>query len=121
MSLIQEYKELEELVRQSQSRMAEIASNEQFKAEKEFDTKLRDLLGTYGKSLRDVIAILDPTRVSVAPKAAGGKTVRKQRVLKVYKNPHTGETVETKGGNHRGLKTWKAEYGSDVVEGWLQS
>ncbi|WP_219096337.1 histone-like nucleoid-structuring protein, MvaT/MvaU family [Pseudomonas sp. UMAB-40] len=121
MSLIQEYNELEELVRQSQTRMAEIAEDDQFKGEKEFDTKLRDLLGTYGKSLRDIVAILDPARLAPALKTTSGKKVRKPRLLKVYRNPETGETVETKGGNHAGLKKWKAEYGSDVVEGWLQS
>jgi hypothetical protein len=40
-------------------------------------------------------------------------------VLKVYKNPHTGEVVETKGGNHKTLKEWKAEHGSATVESWL--
>lgn len=39
--------------------------------------------------------------------------------VKQYKNPHNGEIIETKGGNHKLLKEWKAEYGSDVVEGWL--
>jgi hypothetical protein len=29
------------------------------------------------------------------------------------------EVVETKGGNHKVLKEWKAEYGSDTVESWL--
>jgi hypothetical protein len=41
------------------------------------------------------------------------------RMFKVYKNPKTGEVVETKGGNHNQLKEWKAEYGSDTVEFWL--
>ncbi|MBR7552292.1 DNA binding protein, partial [Mycobacterium tuberculosis] len=35
-----------------------------------------------------------------------------------YKNPHNGEIIETKGGNHKLLKEWKAEYGSDTVETW---
>jgi hypothetical protein len=39
--------------------------------------------------------------------------------FKVYKNPHTGEVVETKGGNHNQLKEWKAEHGSETVESWL--
>ncbi|MGO4801074.1 histone-like nucleoid-structuring protein, MvaT/MvaU family [Pseudomonas sp. W22_MBD1_FP4] len=122
MSLIQEYNELEELIRASQARMDEISSNDDFKAEKEFDTKLRGLLGTYGKSLRDVIAILDPSRLPTADnKQPKGKQERRPRVLKVYLNPHSGERVETKGGNHALLKKWKAEHGSDVVESWLQS
>ncbi|KPY02096.1 hypothetical protein ALO61_05192 [Pseudomonas savastanoi pv. nerii] len=35
--------------------------------------------------------------------------------MKLYKNPHSGEVVETTGGNHKVLKEWKAEYGSDTV------
>ena len=26
--------------------------------------------------------------------------------------------IETKGGNHKTLKEWKAKWGGDVVEGW---
>ncbi len=48
------------------------------------------------------------------------RSLTKPRVLKVYKNPNTGEVIETEGGNHRGLKEWKAEHGADVVEGWLK-
>jgi hypothetical protein len=39
--------------------------------------------------------------------------------VKIYKNPDTGELVETKGGNHITLKEWKAEYGSETVGSWL--
>lgn len=38
--------------------------------------------------------------------------------MKTYKNPHSGEVIETKGGNHKTLKEWKAEHGSDLVESW---
>lgn len=40
------------------------------------------------------------------------------RTSKRYKNPHTGETIETRSANHKILKQWKAEHGGDVVEGW---
>ncbi|WP_164661673.1 DNA binding protein, partial [Pseudomonas viridiflava] len=39
----------------------------------------------------------------------------------VYQNPHTGELIETKGGNHRGLKAWKEQYGVDTVDSWLRA
>lgn len=51
--------------------------------------------------------------VSAAPQ-------RRARALKVYKNPNNGEVVETKGGNHKVLKAWKEQYGSETVESWLQ-
>lgn len=46
------------------------------------------------------------------------KATRKPRELKTYKNPHSGETIQTKGGNHTTLKAWKAEHGAETVEGW---
>lgn len=32
---------------------------------------------------------------------------------------HSGEVVETKGGNHKTIKDWKAQYGAQEVESWL--
>ena len=54
-----------------------------------------------------------------APAVESKAGTRKPRQVKVYKNPHTGEVVETKGGNHKTLKEWKAEHGSATVESWL--
>ncbi|WP_439900021.1 hypothetical protein [Pseudomonas gingeri] len=34
---------------------------------------------------------------------------------KLYRNPHTGEVVETHGANHNRLKAWKEQYDSDSV------
>ena len=48
-------------------------------------------------------------------KAPAGKRARK---VKQYKNPHTGEVIETKGGNHKTLKEWKAKWGPEAVESW---
>ncbi|QIQ73925.1 hypothetical protein HBB04_04340 [Pseudomonas coronafaciens] len=89
-------------------------------AEIQFETKLRDLLADYGYSLRDIINILDPqaNRRSAAP-AVAEKAPRRARQIKQYKNPHNGEIIETKGGNHKLLKEWKAQYGTDEVESWL--
>lgn len=44
----------------------------------------------------------------------------KPRDVKVYKNPHNGEVLQTNGGNHAVLKNWKAEHGAEVVESWRQ-
>ncbi|MNE72473.1 hypothetical protein D3C80_1684200 [compost metagenome] len=52
--------------------------------------------------------------------AATATGTRKPREVKTYKNPHNGELVQTKGGNHSVLKAWKSQYGSDTVENWLQ-
>jgi hypothetical protein len=94
-------------------------SDSGLKKEMEFESKLRTLLGEYSYSLKDVINLLDPQSRRRAPAVESKSGTRKPRQVKVYKNPHTGEVVETKGGNHKTLKEWKAEYGSDTVESWL--
>lgn len=32
---------------------------------------------------------------------------------------HSGEVGETKGGNHKTIEDWKAQYGAQEVESWL--
>ena len=77
------------------------------------------MLGEYGFSLRDVINLLDPQTGRRAPASEAKASTRKTRQIKLYKNPHSGDIVETKGGNHKTLKEWKAQYGASTVESWL--
>lgn len=122
MSLITEYRSLEENIKELQERLKNLSQDDKLKKELEFEGKLRTLMGEYQKSLRDIIALLDPeaksgknTRGNAKVAATGSKRARK---VKQYKNPNTGEVIETKGGNHKTLKEWKAKWGADVVESW---
>lgn len=38
---------------------------------------------------------------------------------RTYTNPHTGESVVTRGSNHRTVNQWREQYGSEEVEKWL--
>jgi hypothetical protein len=120
MSRLAEYRKLEQQLAAQLAELESMKSDSGLKKEMEFESKLRTLLAEYGYSLQNVINLLDPSagrrRVPVAESKTGS---RKPRQVKVYKNPHTGEVVETKGGNHKTLKEWKAEHGSDTVESWL--
>ncbi|WBM48180.1 histone-like nucleoid-structuring protein, MvaT/MvaU family [Pseudomonas putida] len=120
MSRLAEFRQLEQQLAAQLAELEALKGSSELQAEIQFETKLRDLLAEYGYSLRDIINILDPqaNRRATAP-AAAEKAPRRARQVKQYKNPHNGEIIETKGGNHKLLKEWKAEYGSDVVEGWL--
>jgi hypothetical protein len=73
-----------------------------------------------GLSNTDVALFLDPSLMA-GEKHAKSRKSHKPREMKVYVNPNTGATIETKGGNHKVLKEWKAAHGSDVVEGWRQA
>lgn len=119
MSKIAEFKALEAQIEEHRQRLAELQNDEGLKREIEFESKLRKLLGEYNYSLRNVIELLDPL-AGAGRKAAAEKPARRERALKRYKHPQTGEVVETKGGNHKVLKAWKEEHGADAVEGWLQ-
>lgn len=121
MSRLAEFRRLEQQLALQLAELEAMKGDSSIKVEMEFEEKLRALLSEYGYSLRDVINILDPQagiRRQVAQPQE--KATRKPREIKVYKNPHNGEVVQTKGGNHAVLKAWKAEHGSDAVESWLQ-
>jgi len=120
MSLINEYRSTEESIRELEARLASLKDDPKLKTELEFEQKLKELLAAYSKSLRDVIALLDPASASHKFAKPAAKGARKARELKIYKNPHSEEIVQTKGGNHRTLKQWKDQYGAETVEGWRQ-
>jgi molecular chaperone DnaK (HSP70) len=120
MSKLAEFRQLERHLAEQIAALEAMKGDKGLEQEIEFETKLRTLLGEYNKSLKDVVAILDPQSDSKVRKVAAEleKATRKPRELKTYKNPHSGETIQTKGGNHTTLKAWKAEHGAETVEGW---
>ncbi|NWA00719.1 histone-like nucleoid-structuring protein MvaT [Pseudomonas gingeri] len=120
MSLITKYRATEEAIKELQAQMAAMEKDGALKKEMEFEKELRALLAKHAKSLRDCQLILDPQAKEKAPRGGAVKTTGTKRARKVkqYKNPHNGEVIETKGGNHKTLKEWKAKWGGDVVEGW---
>lgn len=118
MSKLAEFRQLEKHLAEQLQALEALKGDAGLKQEIEFETKLRALLAKYGFSLKDIINLLDP-QARHAPVAASKAGTRKARQVKVYKNPESGEVVETKGGNHKTLKEWKAKYGSDKVESWL--
>lgn len=85
-----------------------------------FLQELESLLKKHGKTMND---LPKPTkgRAVKGVKAATNQTqTRKKRKLKTYINPHNGEKIQTRGGNHNVLKAWKAEHGADEVESWVR-
>jgi len=120
MSRLAEFRAAEKALADQLAHLESLKNDAGLKKEIEFETKLKALMGEYGKSLNDVVLILDPTSSAGDAKRSQKLDLRrKPRAVKVYKNPHTGTVVETKGGNHKLLKAWKEEYGSDTVDSWL--
>ena len=120
MSRLAEFRAAEKALQEQLAQLESLKNDAGLKKEIEFEEKLKTLMGKYDKSLRDVIAILDPAPRKGGAPAAAAPNQRRARVVKVYHNPHTGELIETKGGNHRGLKAWKEQYGAATVDSWLR-
>lgn len=116
MSKLAEFREAERKLQEQLALLEKLKTDSSLKQELEFKDKLQALMDKYGMTLHNIIAILDPK----APVTVSAAPQRRARALKVYKNPNNGEVVETKGGNHKVLKAWKEQYGSETVESWLQ-
>lgn len=91
-----------------------------YKKENAVTRALNNLMKKHGLSKNDLISILQEDSASPAKRSAAlSSKTRKPRKLKVFKNPNTGETVETRGGNHKILKAWKSEYNLANIDEWL--
>ncbi|MFG0542143.1 histone-like nucleoid-structuring protein, MvaT/MvaU family [Pseudomonas sp. YQ_5] len=119
MSKLAEFRAAERALQEQLAQLEALKGDAGLKKEIEFESKLKALMESYGKGLKDIVTILDPAPAGRKQEKAVAAH-RRPRALKRYKNPHSGEVVETKGGNHRVLKEWKAEYGAATVESWLQ-
>lgn len=118
MSRLAEFRAAEKALQEQLAQLEAMKKDAGLKREIEFEQKLLALMKAHEKGLRDIIAILDPAAATKS--VARAPKTRRARVVKVYENPHTGELIETKGGNHRGLKAWKQEYGAETVDQWLR-
>lgn len=119
MSRLAEYRQLEKRIAQQTADLGVLKADPELETEIEFETKLHDLLAKYEKQLADVVSILDGTMGKVETRAAEG-LVRRARQVKLYRNPLTGQTVESKGGNNKLLGAWKAQFGHEEVESWVK-
>ncbi|MCQ4345973.1 DNA binding protein [Pseudomonas stutzeri] len=123
MSLINEYRTTEAAIKKLQDRLQALQQDDKLQKELEFETRLRELMAEYGKALPDILALLDAegkvAKAGRPPRAEKTEAPTKRtRKVKQYQNPHTGETIQTKGGNHKTLKEWKATWGNETVESW---
>ena len=120
LSRLAEFRAAEKALQEQLKQLESLKNDAGLKKEIEFEEKLQGLMKTYGKSLRDIVAILDPNPAKSGLLQTPAPKSRRARVVKVFQNPHTGELIETKGGNHRGLKAWKEKYGASTVDSWLR-
>lgn len=109
---------------QIEKELKSIEKSAAFKKENAVSRALNNLMKKHGCSKNDLISILQGQDESSAKRGkkanATSGASRKPRKLKIFRNPNTGETVETRGGNHKVLKAWKAEYNLTSIDDWLE-
>ncbi|UYG06830.1 histone-like nucleoid-structuring protein, MvaT/MvaU family [Halomonas sp. M4R1S46] len=118
MSILTSYMHKEQQLKQLQEELDRLKNDDRLKVEIQFKEKLEALMREFDKSAAEVIKLLDPQQ-SATKASSTMSTGRAKRKLKIYKNPNTGEVVETRGGNQKTLKAWKDEHGAETVEEWL--
>ncbi|MBA1280421.1 histone-like nucleoid-structuring protein, MvaT/MvaU family [Stutzerimonas stutzeri] len=119
MSVIEEYRATQQALKKLQDRLADMSSSQRFQREQELVEKFDTLIQETGFTLIEALRILNPDSVSLQPVKPAAK--RSSRKVSIYKNPFSGEIVETRSANHRVVKAWKLQYGADKVKSWLVS
>lgn len=111
---------IEKQMAKLEKELKSIKNSTAFKKENAVKKTLTNLMKRHGYSKNDLIALLQSE--DLVPGKQRSKAVaktRKRRKLQIFRNPETGETVETRGGNHKVLKAWKAEYNLENIDNWL--
>lgn len=116
-SLLTTYAQQEQQLKELAEKLEKLKGDPRLQAEIEFKDKLEALMKEFDKSATDVLSLLNPQ--PAASSAAASSGIRRKRKLKIYKNPNTGDVVETRGGNQKTLKAWKQAHGDETVEAWL--
>lgn len=114
--------QLEKQLAKLEKELKSIENSAAFRKENSVKRALANLMKKHGCSKDDLIALLQTDGGTTAKRgrpSAKSTRSRKPRKLKVFKNPYTSETVETRGGNHKVLKAWKAEYNLANIDDWL--
>ena len=120
MSKINDYYQKKQLIEQLSEELEKLENDSDLKVELEFENKVRDLMSEYEKNAQDVLKILATIDPSINKGQSTSGSGRPKRPLKTYKNPHTGEVVKTRGGNHKTLKEWRDKYGKEAVQSWAE-
>lgn len=115
-AVLKRFIEAEARLKQAQLDYEKMQKDPKFQIAMEVKEKLHALQDEYEMSADEMVALIKPEAIEEpAPKEAG---TRQKRRLKRYVNPHTNEVIETRGGNHKGVKEWKTEYGEEEVDSW---
>lgn len=125
MGKISTYYKKKQMAEQLQQEIQKMEEDKELRQELDFKEDLNQLMQKYNKSAKDMLEVLATMDSSVRNRieqggSSGNSDGRKKRPLKTYRNPHTGEVVQTRGGNHKTLNAWRKQYGKEEVARWQE-
>lgn len=114
--------------------LSQIQGDAEFVRELAFVAEFKSLTEKYEFTTNDALAIMDPRRLfsggfstdvffeklQTVSKEEPGVSPHRGRALMRYRNPSTGEVVETKGTNHKKIREWRKAHGRQTVETWRE-
>lgn len=119
--LVTQHRAIQAQIQSLKTELVAIEQSPAYARELAFADALEGLMNEYNKSLRDVVSILDPeSSKTESTRAARGPAPGTARPRMRYKNPHTGEVVETASGNNTVLKNWKIQYPNENIKEWIE-
>lgn len=115
--------------------LARIQGDSEFVREVAFVAEFKALKKKYQFTSSDAFAMLDPARLfagdfdldqffealqALTCQESPMPVAPKGRNLMRYRNPFTGEVVETKGANNKKIREWKSAHGRELVDSWRE-
>lgn len=115
MAKIESYHKKRRLMEQLSRELQKLEEDQEVKQEFQFETDLKQLLDQHGLTAADAANILTASHpINTKDLQRSGS----KRPLKTFTNPHTGEVVQARGGNHKTLRQWRDKHGVDAVASW---
>lgn len=122
MASLREYYHTKDQIRELSDKLARLEQDPALQDAFKLVDELQTLMNRYDASpvyAAEVLEALDPG-ASKGLQNTKPVSSNRQAPVKVYRNPHTGEEVRTRGGNHKVLNQWRQEYGKEEVKGWRE-
>lgn len=116
-----EYRAAEAILLHLETVAAGMRADPKLQKDIEFSNRLKALMLEYGMQRDTVLAILDPGGLRSAAARPYPSNLRSQKIsARLFRHPVTGETA-SEGAGGQTLRAWRSQYGTGVVDGWLQS
>lgn len=103
-----------------QEKAERLESDPEVQRTQEFLELIQETMKEYGVTTEALVSMLRPGYVLVeASSAEKPARPRRERRVKIYRNPHNGEEIRTAGGNHKVLRTWREQWGAAINDWWV--